>query len=172
MGTRTQKAMQFLMGTVLSGLMITTGTASTLDFDPATLELIDELFLQMRQETIEEQFTTMPLRAEMPGRMMENMYLYASNTYRQSIQPQMVQSIISNLRPWDFPDHFKGVMMPLMVGHVSDQIKAQQVNFMQEGISDPSFPPIRPEGALSEKERQDRLVNNFLNFLAFPDFAR
>jgi hypothetical protein len=171
MGIRA-KAMKFLLGTALSGVMITSVAASTLDFDPSTLELIDELFAQMRQETIQEQYAHMPLRAEMPGRMMETMYQYASNTYRQSIQPQMVQSIIANLRPWDFPDYFKGTMMPLMVGRMSDQIKQEQVNFMQEGIEDPAFPPIRPEGALSEKEQQDRLVNNLLNYLAFPDFSR
>lgn len=130
--------------------------AQTLQFDPETLKTIDELIMKMQQETMQKQYEAMPLRRELPGRMMNNMYNVASNAYRQNIQPQMVQSIIGTMRPWEFPDKFRQAMMPSIVGHMSGQIKQLQLQYMQQGIADPSFPNailVGPSAADSQKQQ-------------------
>jgi hypothetical protein len=66
----------------------------------------------------------------------------APNLYRSNIQPQMVQTIIGNIRPWELPNRFKSKMMPQVVGQVSGQIKMPQINFMQEGIGNAEFPNV------------------------------
>lgn len=66
----------------------------------------------------------------------------APNLYRSNIQPQMVQTIIGNIRPWELPNRFKGIMMPQVVEQVSNQIKMPQISFMQEGIGNAEFPNV------------------------------
>lgn len=131
-----------------SGLIMTAMSAQALEFDPKTLQAVDDIIMQMQQDTMRKQYEAMPLKDELPGKMMNNMYQYASTTYRQNIQPQMVQVIIGNMRPWDFPNRFKEAMMPKMVSQISTNIKQMQLQQMQEGISDTAFPnlPGREEG--------------------------
>jgi len=136
-------------------LMLMAVPAQALDFDPNTLKTIDEMIMKMQQETMQKQYEAMPLRRELPGRMMNNMSNYASNAYRQNIQPQMVQSIIGTMRPWEFPDRFRQAMMPSVVGQMSGQIKQIQLQYMQQGIADPSFPNvIAGPSALSGQKQQ------------------
>jgi hypothetical protein len=71
-----------------------------------------------------------------------NISSMAPNLYRSSIQPQMVQTIIGSIRPWELPNRFKSQMMPRIVEQVSGQIKMPQINFMQAGIGDANFPNI------------------------------
>lgn len=125
-----------------AGLILAAAPAGALDFDPQTLQTVDEMIRQMQQDTMRQQYAAMPLRNELPGKIMNNMYQYASTAYRQNIQPQMVQVVIGNMRPWEFPDRFKQVMMPQIVSQVSGQIKDIQLQQMQEGIRDPSFPNV------------------------------
>lgn len=72
----------------------------------------------------------------------KNISAMAPNLYRSNIQPQMVQTIISNIRPWELPNLFKSKMMPVIVGQVSNQIKAPQIGFMQENITSAEFPNV------------------------------
>ena len=72
----------------------------------------------------------------------KNISSMAPNLYRSNIQPQMVQTIIGNIRPWELPNRFKNQMMPKVVAEVSGQIKMPQINFMQEGIGNAEFPNI------------------------------
>ncbi len=138
-----------LLGAAAAGLILAAAPVSALEFDPQTLQTVDEMIRKMQQETMQQQYASMPLRNELPGRMMNNMSQYASAAYRQNIQPQMVQVVIGSMRPWEFPDKFKQAMMPQIVSQVSAQIKDIQLQQMQEGIRDPSFPnvPGRPAEA-------------------------
>jgi hypothetical protein len=71
-----------------------------------------------------------------------NISAMAPNAFRSRIQPQMVQTIIGSIRPWELPNRFKSQMMPMIVGEVSNQIKMPQIQYMQAGIGDSSFPPV------------------------------
>lgn len=51
------------------------------------------------------------------------------NTYRALMQPQVVQRMINNIRPWEFPTRFKGKMIPVLLPTISEQVSAQ----MQDG---------------------------------------
>ncbi|CAK8723868.1 MAG: hypothetical protein CDV28_10931 [Candidatus Electronema aureum] len=141
-----------IWGATAAGLILTAAPASALEFDPKTLQTVDEMIRKMQQETMQQQYAAMPLKNELPGKMMNNMYQYASTAYRQNIQPQMVQVIIGNMRPWEFPGKFKQAMMPSIVPQVSNQIKQIQLQQMQEGINDPSFPNV--PGMLQKTEEQ------------------
>ena len=66
----------------------------------------------------------------------------APTIFRSGIQPMMVQSMISQIRPWEFPSRFKSTMMPVVVGKISNQIKMPQLEYMQEGIGSDSFPAV------------------------------
>jgi len=131
-----------LLGAAAAGLILAAAPVSALDFDPQTLQTVDEMIRKMQQETMQQQYAAMPLKNELPSKMMNNMYQYASSAYRQNIQPQMVQVVIRSMRPWEFPDKFKQAMMPQIVSQVSAQIKDIQLQQMQEGIRDPSFPSV------------------------------
>lgn len=139
-----------------AGLIMTAAPARALDFDTETLQAVDDIITQMQRETMRKQYEAMPLKDELPGKMMNNMYQYASTAYRQNIQPQMVQVIIGNMRPWEFPDRFKTAMMPMMVSQVSANIKQMQLQQMQEGISDPAFPNL--PGRTEESGKQQELT--------------
>lgn len=139
-----------------AGLIMTAAPVHALEFDPETLQAVDDIITQMQQETMRRQYEAMPLKDELPGKMMNNMYQYASTAYRQNIQPQMVQVIIGNMRPWEFPDRFKTAMMPQMVSQVSANIKQMQLQQMQEGISDPAFPNL--PGRTEESGKQQELT--------------
>ncbi len=144
---------QIILGTATTMLMAMVSPVYALDFDPATLKTVDELIIKMQQETMQQQYEAMPLRRELPGKMMNNMYQFASNTYRQNIQPQMVQAVVSNMRPWEFPNKFKQAMMPSVVGQMSGQIKQIQLQFMQQGINDPSFPNVTGVPATEQSQK-------------------
>jgi phospholipid N-methyltransferase len=146
-------ASQVILGATVSILAAMVSPVHALEFDPETLKTVDELILKMQQETMQQQYESMPLRRELPGKMMNNMYNYASNAYRQNIQPQMVQAVVSNMRPWDFPNKFKQAMMPSVVKQMSSQIKQIQVQYMQQGINDPSFPNVI-QGPTTEQMQQ------------------
>jgi hypothetical protein len=99
----------------------------------------------------------------------------APTKFRSSVQPMMVQQMIGNIRPWEFPGKFKSVMMPPTVNLISGQVKPQQLGYMQDGISSSAFPNIPgvPAGVLEQvggqvkqqqmKQMQDSIMND-----AFP----
>lgn len=138
MKTGKNMAATLLPGAAVFALLLS--PAYALDFDPETLNVIDELIMKMQRETMQQQYAAMPIKNQLPNRMMSNMYQFASNAYRSNIQPQMVQGIIGTMQPWNFPNKFQQAMMPTMVGEISGQIKQLQLQYMQQGISDPSFP--------------------------------
>ena len=142
---------RLLLGVSAVGLILAAAPVSALDFDPQTLQTVDDMIRKMQKETMQQQYASMPLKNELPGKMMNNMYQYASSAYRQNIQPQMVQVVIGNMKPWEFPDKFKKAMMPQIVSQVSSQIKNIQLQQMQEGISDPAFPNIPGMAAEADK---------------------
>jgi hypothetical protein len=129
---------------IATGLLITAAPAHSVDLNPEMLQTVDEMVRKMQQDTMQQQYAAMPVKNELPAQIMNNMYnnmyQYASSNYRQAIQPQMVQVIISQLRPWSFPDQFKQRMMPDIVAQMSNQIKGPQLQQMQEGIMAASFP--------------------------------
>lgn len=142
---------RLLLGVSAVGLILAAAPVSALDFDPQTLQTVDDMIRKMQKETMQQQYASMPLKNELPGKMMNNMYQYASSAYRQNIQPQMVQVVIGNMKPWEFPDKFKKAMMPQIVSQVSSQIKNIQLQQMQDGINDPAFPNIPGMAAEADK---------------------
>ena len=154
MKTLKRMTARLMLGTAAAALLLMAVPVQALEFDPDTLKTIDEMIMKMQQETMQKQYEAMPLRRELPGKMMNNMYNYASNAYRQNIQPQMVQSIIGTMRPWEFPDKFRQAMMPSVVGQMSGQIKQIQLQYMQQGIDDPSFPNVIPRSSAQQDQQQ------------------
>jgi len=64
-------------------------------------------------------------------------------TFRPMIMPGAVQSMISQIQPWNFPARFQSAMMPAMIPVLSPQIKQQQMAYMQQGImNNPNFPNV------------------------------
>lgn len=64
-------------------------------------------------------------------------------TFRPMVQPGAVQSMISQIQPWNFPYRFQSAMMPAMIPMVSAPIKQNQMAFMQAGImNNPYFPNV------------------------------
>ncbi|WP_417909035.1 hypothetical protein [Candidatus Electronema sp. PJ] len=137
---------RLLLGT--AGVIMATAPVYAVELNPEMLSVVDEMVRKMQQETMQTQYAAVPgsIKSELPSRVMNNMYnsmyLYASSTYRQAIQPQMVQVVVGQLRPWELPGKFKQRMMPDIVAQVSSQIKDSQLQQMQEGINDPSFPNV------------------------------
>ncbi|CAK8716187.1 DUF2059 domain-containing protein [Candidatus Electronema halotolerans] len=154
MKTLKRMTAKLMLGTAAAALMLMAVPVQALEFDPNTLKTIDEMIMKMQQETMQQQYEAMPLRRELPGKMMNNMSNYASNAYRQNIQPQMVQSIIGTMRPWEFPAKFRQAMMPSVVGQMSGQIKQIQLQYMQQGIADPSFPNVIPRSSAQQDQQQ------------------
>ncbi|WP_417909038.1 hypothetical protein [Candidatus Electronema sp. PJ] len=65
------------------------------------------------------------------------------STFRPMIQPGAVQSMISQIQPWNFPSRFQSGMMPMMIPILSAPIKQQQMAYMQYGImNNPGFPNV------------------------------
>ena len=52
---------------------------------------------------------------------------YGQTNYRPYMQPQVIQTMISAIRPWDFPNRFKSQMIPVLSPSVGEQIKEQRV---------------------------------------------
>ncbi|WP_420209189.1 hypothetical protein [Candidatus Electronema sp. JC] len=64
-------------------------------------------------------------------------------TFRPMVQPGAVQSMISQIQPWNFPYRFQSAMMPAMIPMVSAPIKGRQMAYMQAGImNNPNFPNV------------------------------
>lgn len=64
-------------------------------------------------------------------------------TFRPMVQPGAVQSMISQIQPWNFPYRFQSAMMPAMIPMVSAPIKGRQMAYMQAGImNNPYFPNV------------------------------
>lgn len=137
---------RLMIGMATTGLFLVTGPVHALAVNPEMLTVVNEMVQKMQQETMQQQYAAIPLKNELPRQMMDSMYnsmyQYASATYRQSIQPQVVPLVISQIRPWELPGKFKQRMMPDIVAQVSGQIKDRQLQQMQEGITDPSFPNV------------------------------
>lgn len=131
-------------GMVVAGLLLSSAPARSVDLNPEMLKTVDEMVRKMQQETMQQQYAAMPIKNELPNRMMNsiynNMFQYGQNAYRPVVQPQMVQAVIGQMRPWDFPNQFQQQMMPKIVAQVSGQIKGIQLQQMQQGIMDASFP--------------------------------
>ncbi len=126
----------------------------------------DSLAQQLTQQNLGlmPQAAAAKIRDQVRGTILmdryKNISAMAPNLYRSNIQPQMVQTIISNIKPWELPNRFKSKMMPMIVGQVSNQIKTPQIGYMQEGIGDSTFPnvPGMPGvGAVSGKIKQQQM---------------
>lgn len=102
----------------------------------------------------------------------KNISQIAPTKFRSSVQPMMVQKMIGNIRPWEFPGRFKSALMPAVVGQISGQVKPQQLGYMQEGIGSSSFPNIPgvPANVIEQvggqvkqqqmKQMQDSIMND------------
>ncbi|CAK8723864.1 MAG: hypothetical protein CDV28_10932 [Candidatus Electronema aureum] len=134
------------------------GPASVLDIRQMIEQAVQNMPQQQR-DSLAQQMTTQNLtllqqgsaaasqiRTKVRDTIMTDRYknisAMAPNLYRSNIQPQMVQTIISNIKPWELPNRFKSKMMPMIVGQVSNQIKMPQINFMQENINSAEFPNV------------------------------
>jgi hypothetical protein len=132
--------------------------ASTLDIRSMIEQAIQNMPQQQR-DSLAQQMTQQNLaimqqgsaaanqiRAKVRDTIMMDRYRnisgMAPNLYRSNIQPQMVQTIIGSIKPWELPNRFKSQMMPKIVNQVSNQIKMPQIGYMQEGIGDSTFPNI------------------------------
>lgn len=83
------------------------------------------------------------------------------NTFRRVIQPQAVQSMINQIRPWEFPSRFQNSMMPNMIPSVSGRIKPRQIQYMQRGINSPGFPNVPlPYGGTYQPQGQNPYPQN------------
>ncbi len=51
---------------------------------------------------------------------------YGQTNYRSYMQPQVIQTMITAIRPWDFPNRFKSQMIPILSPSVGEQIKEQR----------------------------------------------
>jgi hypothetical protein len=51
---------------------------------------------------------------------------FGQTNYRPYMQPQIVQSMISHIRPWEFPNRFKSRMIPVLSPKMAEQIKEQK----------------------------------------------
>ncbi len=133
-----------LPGMIAAGLLLLAAPARSVELNPEMLKTVDEMVRKMQQETMQQQYAAMPVKNELPNRMMNsiynNMFQYGQNAYRPVLQPQMVQAVIGQMRPWNFPNQFQQQMMPQIVAQVSGQIKGIQLQQMQQGIMDASFP--------------------------------
>lgn len=110
----------------------------------------DSLAQQMTQQNLaimqQGSAAANQIRAKVRDTIMMDRYRnisgMAPNLYRGNIQPQMVQTIIGSIKPWELPNRFKSQMMPKIVTQVSNQVKGSQIAYMQEGIGANSFPNI------------------------------
>ena len=133
-----------LPGMIAAGLLLLAAPARSVELNPDMLKTVDDMVRKMQQETMQQQYAAMPIKTDLPNRMMNsiynNMFQYGATAYRPVLQPQMVQTVIGQMRPWDFPNKFQQQMMPTIVAQVSSQIKGLQLQQMQQGIMDSSFP--------------------------------
>jgi len=83
------------------------------------------------------------IRNQIMGSRINEISRMGQSTFRPMIQPGAVQSMISQIQPWNFPIRFQSAMMPMMVPFVSQPIKPQQMAYMQQGImNNPNFPNV------------------------------
>lgn len=83
------------------------------------------------------------IRNQIMGNRINEISRMGQNTFRPMIQPGAVQSMISQIQPWNFPIRFQSAMMPQMVPIVSQPIKQRQMAYMQQGImNNPNFPNV------------------------------
>ncbi len=106
------------------------------------------------------------IRVQVRGRILQDRFNtisgIAPNVFRGNIQPAMVQNMVTNINPWQFPGRFKNNMMPNMVKQISSQIKMPQIQYMQENIESAAFPNISgvPAGmadAMSGQVKQQQM---------------
>ncbi len=83
------------------------------------------------------------IRDQIMGNRMSDISRMGQSTFRPMIMPGAVQSMISQIQPWNFPSRFQSAMMPAMIPMVSAPIKQNQMAFMQQGImNNPNFPNV------------------------------
>jgi hypothetical protein len=81
------------------------------------------------------------IRNQIMGNRINDISRMGQSTFRQIIQPGAVQSMISQIQPWNFPSRFQSAMMPNMAPYVSQSIIPRQMAYMQQGImNNPNFP--------------------------------
>lgn len=81
------------------------------------------------------------IRNQIMGNRINDISRMGQSTFRPLIQPGAVQSMISQIQPWNFPIRFQSAMMPAMAPYVSQSIKPRQMAYMQQGIlNNPNFP--------------------------------
>ncbi len=83
------------------------------------------------------------IRNQIMGSRISDISRMGQSTFRPMIQPGAVQSMISQIQPWNFPIRFQSAMMPNMVPVLSPWIKQRQMSYMQQGImNNPYFPNV------------------------------
>jgi len=83
------------------------------------------------------------IRNQIMGSRISDISRMGQSTFRPMIQPGAVQSMISQIQPWNFPIRFQSAMMPNMVPVLSPWIKQRQMSYMQQGImNNPNFPNV------------------------------
>ena len=106
------------------------------------MPLLRELNGQTDKEKIEPDAAATQVMGKIRDQIMQDSYTnisqYGQNTYRTLMQPQVVQRMINNIRPWEFPTRFKGQMMPILSPKMGEQIQAQiqeqQKQFLKDGM--------------------------------------
>ena len=87
------------------------------------------------------------IRNQIMGNRINDISRMGQSTFRPIIQPGAVQSMISQIQPWNFPSRFQSAMMPNMAPYVSQAIIPRQMAYMQQGImNNPNFPFPRNSG--------------------------
>jgi hypothetical protein len=123
------------------------------------------------------------LRDKVRDQIMKDRYAgisqVAPTKFRSSVQPMMVQQMIGNIRPWEFPGKFKSVMMPPTINLISGQVKPQQLGHMQDGIGSSAFPNIPgvPANVIEQvggqvKEQQMKQMQESIMNSSFPNISQ
>jgi hypothetical protein len=81
------------------------------------------------------------IRNQIMGNRMSDISRMGQRMFMPVVQPGAIQSMISQIQPWNFPSRFQSAMMPNMAPYVSQSIIPRQMQYMQQGImNNPDFP--------------------------------
>jgi hypothetical protein len=81
------------------------------------------------------------IRNQIMGNRINDISRMGQRMFMPMVQPGAIQSMISQIQPWNFPSRFQSAMMPNMAPYVSQSIIPRQMQYMQQGImNNPNFP--------------------------------
>jgi len=81
------------------------------------------------------------IRNQIMGNRISDISRMGQRMFMPMVQPGAIQSMISQIQPWNFPSRFQNAMMPNMAPYVSQSIIPRQMAYMQQGImNNPNFP--------------------------------